>query len=108
MRGGHDDLAGSRTGQRLAALVDRAGGIDHVVDDDAAASLDVTHDPVRDDFVRTQRVAGLVDERQRASTQPIRPSLRHADTSRVGGDDGEVTTGVPGSHVLESSGIAKR
>ena len=42
VRGGDDDVAGALLEQGLGRLHDRAAGVDHVVDDDADAVLDVT------------------------------------------------------------------
>ena len=89
--GGHDDDAlgaGSHAG--IGGLDDGASGVDHVVDEHAGASLDLTDDAVGLGLVRSGDVTGLVDEGQRHSAQRVRPVLRDLDASGVGRDHGEV------------------
>ena len=76
--------------QQLGRLDDRAAGVDHVVDQQAAAARDVTDDPVGDDLVGHARVARLVHERDRAAAEPVGPLLGHPHPAGVGRDDGEV------------------
>jgi len=80
-------LANSRSG----GLHDRAAGVDHVVDQQARLPGDIADDAVRDDLVGDVRVARLVHEGDRASTQLVGPLFGHADAAGVGRDDREVS-----------------
>src|SRR6185437_2753877 len=72
--GGGDDDVGSAVGeQRLGGLRDRAAGVDHVVDEDAAAPGDLADDAVGGDLVGPGLVARLVDEGQRDAAHHVRP-----------------------------------
>ena len=51
MGGGDDDVGGAVGEQRLGGLRDRAAGVDHVVDEDAAAPGDLADDAVGGDLV---------------------------------------------------------
>ena len=64
MRGNQRDALRAGVAQRPHSFANRAGGVDHVIDDDAIASLDLADDAVRDRVVRARSVAGLVDERE--------------------------------------------
>ena len=72
---GGDERHGLRAGvvQRAHGLADGAGGVDHVVDDHAVASLHVTDDAVCLGMVRARGVTGLVDEGALQSAAELSP-----------------------------------
>ena len=92
---GRDDHV-ARAG--VLEYLDRAGngaaGVDHVVDQHAGASRDVTDHTVGLHLVGHQGVACLVDEGQRSTVERVGPLLGDADTSGVGGDHGDVLGAV--------------
>ena len=94
MRGRDDDVGSASGHQRVGRLGDRPGGVDHVVDQDAAPALDLTDDPVGHDLVGPVDVAGLVDERQRSAAQTLGPLLGHLDPAGVRRDDGQLLPAV--------------
>ena len=95
VRRGDDDVGGAVLEQRLGGLHDRAAGVDHVVDEDADAALDLTDDLVHLDLVGHVRVAALVDDRQRRA-EPVGPALGDPHPAGVRRDDGDRRCGRPG------------
>ena len=90
-----DDHAGGTVGhERVGGLGDRAGGVDHVVDEHAPAALDLTDDAVGDHLVGAVDVAGLVDEGQGHPAELTGPLLGDLDPAGVRGDDGELAVAV--------------
>ena len=89
---GGDKRHGLRAGvvQRAHGLADGAGGVDHVVDDHAVASLHVTDDAVCLGMVRARGVTGLVDEGERQSAELGGPLFGNLDAAGVRGHDGGV------------------
>ena len=83
MGGGGEDALGAALEQGLGGLCDGAGGVDHVVDEEAGLALDVTDDLVHGDLVGGVGVAALVDDRQRAA-QVVRPEVGEAHAPSVG------------------------
>ena len=88
MGGGHIDHAGAPLGEHLRRAADRAGGVDHVVDQDAGAADDVADDHRRHGHV----VAGaaLVDDGQ-VGVEVVGQALGQLDPAGVGGDDHRLT-----------------
>ena len=68
MSGSDDHFGCTFVDQRIDGLGDRAGGVDHVVDDDAGLTLHITDDLARRRFVRHLRIARLMDECNRCTT----------------------------------------
>ena len=68
--------------QLLDGLGDGAAGVDHVVDHDAEPARDLADHPVGDDLVGPQRVAGLVDERDRRAAEVVGPLLGQLGAAR--------------------------
>jgi hypothetical protein len=68
----------------VSVTSDRAAGVDHVVDEDAGAPVDVSDDPVGSGLVGHQRVAGLVDECERGAAEGVGPPLGDPDPAGVG------------------------
>ena len=84
--------------QQVRGAHDGARGVDHVVDDDARAALDVADDLGRDrDVVRALRPA-LVDERD-VGAEPVGEAPGELAAARVGSDDHRVAVDV-GCEVL--------
>src|SRR5699024_7006313 len=80
--------------ERVSGLGDRAGRVDHVVDQHAPAALYLADDTVGDALVRPVDVAGLVDEGQRHAAEVAGPLLGDLDPAGVRGDDGELAVAV--------------
>ena len=72
---------------------DRRRGVDHVVDDDAVAPLDVADDLTGDRDVGHALRARLVDERQ-VGVEVLGESLGDLDAAGVGRDDHRIDVGV--------------
>ena len=81
------DLRGALIDEGLGALDDGAGGIDHVVDEEALLALDVADDV--HDFHDVRLGAALVDDRHRA-VEALGDLARTVDRTDVGRDDDEV------------------
>ena len=84
MAGAGVDRARARVLDRLGGRAQRAGGVDHVVDDDGVASLDVADDV--HDLADVGRRPALVDDRQ-AGAEALRVGARALDAAGVGRDD---------------------
>ena len=97
---GDDDVLGPGVQEHLDGLGDGAAGVDHVIDQDAGASLDVADDAVGHRLVGAGDVAGLVDEGQRGAAELVGPALGHPDAAGVGGDDGGVGRVDAGAHIV--------
>ena len=94
VRRGDDHLGGAGVEEQVGGLGDRAAGVDHVVDQQAAPPVDVTDDPVGDDLVGGVDVARLVHERDVEAAERVGPLLGHAHPAGVGGDDEQVLVAV--------------
>ena len=94
--GEHDGRAG--LAHRLGGGTERAGGVDHVVDDDRDAPVDVADDLHLGDLVRPD--AALVDDGQ-VGVEALRERARALDAAGVGRDDGDVAAADPVAQVLE-------
>ena len=81
-----DDLGGPLVEERLGCLHDGATGVDHVVDQDADPSLDVTDHLEELDLIRDIGITPLVNDRQWAA-QPISPPFGNTDPTGVWGDN---------------------
>ena len=77
----HEDLHGASNG---------AASVNHVVNQHAGTTLDVTHNSLRNSLVGDVNIAGLVHERQRRAVQQVSPVLSHADTTGIRGYNGHV------------------
>ena len=89
MCSGDDHVGRAGLVQQIGGLHNASAGVDHVVGEDAQPACHVTDDPVRDNLVGDIEIAGLVNERDRSATEPVRPLLGGPDASGVGGYDGE-------------------
>src|SRR5450830_774100 len=90
VRGSDDHVLGAGLHEDPHRARDGAGGVDEVVDQHAAAALDVAHDPVGDRAVGAADVARLVDERERSTAELGGPLLGDPDAARIGRDDRHV------------------
>src|SRR6185503_11826164 len=90
VRGGDEDVPRSVLLQQLDRAGDGAAGVDHVVGEDAGLAPHFADDAVGLDLVGHQRVAGLVDERQRYAAQRVGPLFGDAHAAGVGGDHDHV------------------
>src|SRR4051794_8807079 len=95
-----DDLGGAMVEQCFRGLGDGAGGVDHVVDEDAGAAGNLTDDAVGDDGVGDVDVARLVNEGQRRAAEPVGPAFGNANAAGVGRDNGDLAGVVVGGDVL--------
>ena len=94
VRRGRVDRAGALRLQRLRALGDRAGGVDHVVDEHARPAVDLTDDRHLLDLVRLGLRAALVEERQ-VGVQVLAQHLGGLDAAGVGRHDHQVVAVQP-------------
>ncbi len=97
-RGGDDGLRAA-SHQGVGGEADRAGRVDHVVDQEADPAVDLADDLVHGDGVGHVGVAPLVDDREGAS-ELVGPLVGHPYASCVRRDDDEVLVAVLLSHVL--------
>ena len=103
-----EDRVGRRDDDILSACVledghsarNRAAGVDHVVDEDADAVLDVTDHGLGLCLVRNREVAGLVDERQWCVAEALGPHFGDANAAGVWGDDRERLVANAGADVV--------
>ena len=99
MRRRHDHVLRTVREQRVRRGADGATRVDHVVDQDTHAALDLTHDLVHRHLVGDVLVAALVDDRQRR-VQPVAPAVGHPHTARVRGDDRQLVAVDLRAHVV--------
>ena len=89
MRRSRDDFNGAIFEQGVRSLGDRSGSVNHVVNNDANAALDIADDFQDFGFVRNVGVAALVDDGQRR-IQDVSPALGNANTPCVRGNHSDV------------------
>src|SRR5690606_30971201 len=87
VRGVGVDLGGTALLERLGGMAQGAGGIDHVVDQNAGAALDITDDVHH--FGVVGLLATFVDDRQ-VYTQALGHGARTHHTADVRGNDHQV------------------
>ena len=103
--GGHGpDLGGAVVVEDVGRRGDGAGGVDHVVDEDAAPALDVTDDAERLDALA---VLGprLVDDGE-VGVEVLGELLGHLHAAGVGGDDDDVARRRSRAGSRSSTGMA--
>ena len=88
MGGGDNNLRGPGGFERLGRLDDGSAGVDHVVNEEADATIHFTDDLVHSHLVRDERVTSLMDDRERRA-QLVAPDVGNAHAAHVGRDDSE-------------------
>ena len=93
-----DDALGAVGLQRAGGVAERAGGVDHVVDDDAVLALDVADDV--HDLAHVGALAALVDDGERG-VEALGVGARALDAAGVGRDEARRAVEVLAQVVLE-------